>query len=73
MAITYALNTPLTRDPCIAVTVLGAISTITTVLRFYALRLRGIKPGVPEWLIVAGLSPLQEEQVEKLQKSIHRQ
>lgn len=55
MTITYALNTPLSRNPCIAVTVLGAVSTITTVLRFYAMRLRGVKPGAPEWLIVAAL------------------
>lgn len=55
MTITYTLNTPLSRNPCIAVTVMGAISTITTILRFYALRLRGVKPGAPEWLIVAAL------------------
>lgn len=55
MTITYALNTPLSRNPCIAVTVMGAVSTITTILRFYALRLRGVKPGAPEWLIVAAL------------------
>ncbi|KAJ5812170.1 hypothetical protein N7474_008471 [Penicillium riverlandense] len=56
MAITYALDTPLTRNPVIAVTVLGGVATITTILRFYALHLRRVKPGAPEYLILVALA-----------------
>lgn len=52
---TYALDTPLTRSPVIAVTVLGAIATITTVLRFVALHSRRVSLGAPEYLIVGAL------------------
>ncbi|KAJ6134358.1 hypothetical protein N7523_000680 [Penicillium sp. IBT 18751x] len=52
---TYALDTPLTRSPVIAVTVLGAIATITTILRFVALHSRRVSLGAPEYLIVGAL------------------
>jgi hypothetical protein len=55
MTITYSLDTPLSRNPLIAVTVLGAVSTITTVLRFWALKLRQVKPGASEYFILAAL------------------
>lgn len=51
----YALDTPLTRNPIIAVTVLGGIATITTILRFFSLHTRRVKPGAPEYLIVGAL------------------
>ncbi|PYI11753.1 hypothetical protein BO78DRAFT_413562 [Aspergillus sclerotiicarbonarius CBS 121057] len=56
MVVTYGLNTRLSRDPVIVGTVFGALATITTGLRFYALRLRRVKPGAPEYLIVAALA-----------------
>ncbi|KAJ5613820.1 hypothetical protein N7528_007474 [Penicillium herquei] len=43
------------RNPVIAVTVLGAVATITTGLRFWALKLRRVSPGLPEFLILAAL------------------
>ncbi|RAL03900.1 uncharacterized protein BO80DRAFT_453034 [Aspergillus ibericus CBS 121593] len=60
MAVTYGLDTPLSRDPVIVGTVFGALATITTGLRFYALRLRRVKPGAPEYLILAALVVLRE-------------
>ncbi|KAJ5175433.1 uncharacterized protein N7482_001310 [Penicillium canariense] len=56
MAVTYPLDVPLARNPVIAVTVLGIIATITTGLRFYALRLRQVKPGASDFLIIAALA-----------------
>ncbi|KAJ5674916.1 uncharacterized protein N7477_004850, partial [Penicillium maclennaniae] len=53
--ITYALDTPLSRSPVVAVTVLGAITTITTILRFVALHLRRVSLGHPKYLIVGAL------------------
>ncbi|KAJ6031354.1 hypothetical protein N7540_002086 [Penicillium herquei] len=55
MTITYPLTTPLSRNPVIAVTVLGALATITTGLRFWALKLRRVSAGLPEFLIVGAL------------------
>ncbi|KAL4789422.1 hypothetical protein BDV19DRAFT_397043 [Aspergillus venezuelensis] len=52
---TYNLDVPLARDPAIAVTVLGALATLTTVLRFISLQMRRVKPGAAEYLIVAAL------------------
>ncbi|KAJ5946441.1 hypothetical protein N7454_003280 [Penicillium verhagenii] len=55
MTITYPLTTPLSRNPVIAVTVLGILATITTALRFWALKLRRVSPGLPEFFILAAL------------------
>ncbi|KAI9933721.1 hypothetical protein ASPWEDRAFT_167993 [Aspergillus wentii DTO 134E9] len=52
---TYSLDVPLARNPVIAVTFFGALATLMTGLRLYALRLRQTKPGAPEWLIIAAL------------------
>ncbi|KAJ5738593.1 hypothetical protein N7493_001748 [Penicillium malachiteum] len=61
MTITYPLTTPLSRNPIIAVTVLGAVATITTGLRFWALKLRRVSPGLPEFLILGALMILPLE------------
>jgi len=58
MTITYPLDTPLSLNPIIAVTVLGAVATITTVLRFWALKLRQVKPGPSEYFILPALVSL---------------
>ncbi|KAL4806820.1 hypothetical protein BDV18DRAFT_159989 [Aspergillus unguis] len=52
---TYDLDVPLARGPVIAVTVIGALSTATTVLRFVSLRMRSKRPGAPEYLVLAAL------------------
>jgi hypothetical protein len=55
MAVTYNLDVPLARDPVIVVTIFGFVATATTVLRCYALRLRNVKLGVPEYMIFGAL------------------
>ncbi|KAJ6096877.1 hypothetical protein N7486_007623 [Penicillium sp. IBT 16267x] len=55
MTVTYPLDTPLSRNPVIAVTVLGALATITTALRFWALKMRRVSPGASEYIILAAL------------------
>lgn len=55
MTVTYPLDTPLSRNPVIAVTVLGALATITTALRFWALEMRRMSPEASEYIILAAL------------------
>lgn len=55
MVVTYSLDVPLARGPVIVVTVFGFLATLTTVLRCYAMRLRGIKIGASEYLIFGAL------------------
>ncbi|KAL4926651.1 uncharacterized protein BDV17DRAFT_293229 [Aspergillus undulatus] len=52
---TYDLDVPLAQDPTIAVTALGSLATLSTILRFVSLRMRGVKPGAAEYLILAAL------------------
>ncbi|KAJ9215666.1 hypothetical protein DTO166G4_2772 [Paecilomyces variotii] len=52
---TYDLSVPLARNPVIVVTVFGVVATLTTVSRFLALRMRNVKPGAPEYLIIGAL------------------
>ncbi|KAL3470420.1 hypothetical protein BJX99DRAFT_49563 [Aspergillus californicus] len=52
---TYNLDVPLARDPVIAVTVFGALATVTTILRFVSLRMRSASPGISDYLILAAL------------------
>ena len=58
---TYDLDVPLARDPAIAVTVLGGLATLTTVLRFVSLQMRRVKPGAAEYLIVVALVGLKKK------------
>ena len=55
MTPTYALDAPLARDPVIVVTVFGFLATFTTGLRLYALKLRQVRIGAPEILILVAL------------------
>lgn len=58
---TYDLSVPLARNPVIAVTVFGALATLTTFLRLWALRMRKLKPGLPEYMIIGALVSLGGE------------
>ncbi|KAJ5885374.1 hypothetical protein N7495_009884 [Penicillium taxi] len=53
--ITYKIDVPLARNPIIVVCVLGALATVTTALRFLALRIRRVSPGLSEYLILGAL------------------
>ncbi|PLN79473.1 hypothetical protein BDW42DRAFT_172895 [Aspergillus taichungensis] len=55
MTPTYALDAPLARNPVIVVTVFGVLATLTTGLRLYALKLRRVRIGAPEILILVAL------------------
>ncbi|KAJ5885545.1 hypothetical protein N7495_010055 [Penicillium taxi] len=60
MAVTYDMSVPLARNPVIVVTVLGALATVSTALRFFSLRIKQMSPSLPEYLILAALEDLVE-------------
>lgn len=55
MAITYSISPPAIQGPVIACTVFGALATLTTGLRLYAMHLKGIRAGISEYTLLIGL------------------
>jgi hypothetical protein len=55
MVVTYSLSPAHILGPIVAGTVFGALATISTVVRLYAMHLKGLRPGVSEVLLLSGV------------------
>lgn len=55
MAVTYSLSPSYIQGPLVAATVFGALATIATAVRLYAMHLKALKPGLSELFILVGV------------------
>jgi hypothetical protein len=67
MGITYNISPSDIQGPVIAATVFGIVATLTTVLRLYAMSLKGIRLGLSEYILLVGtvlFGPNDEKQIQ---------
>ncbi|OQD82067.1 hypothetical protein PENANT_c023G10556 [Penicillium antarcticum] len=55
MSVKYDVSQSSIQGPLIAAAVFGDLATLSTVLRLYAMHLRGLRPGLSEYLLLVGV------------------
>jgi hypothetical protein len=55
MALKYNVSQSSIQGPLIAAAVFGFLATLSTILRLYAMHLKGLRPGLSEYLLLMGV------------------